>query len=72
MSEDVRKRASAMFNALSEEDRKTKAGLGYSLAQLNTIRQQRQANKAMIAKEDRRLSEWQNNIERYIEKEYLA
>lgn len=71
MGNDIRERASELFNSLSDEDRKTKAGLGYSLAQLTTIRQIRQTNKEMIQREDRRLAAWQKNIERTIEKEYL-
>lgn len=68
---DIGKRASELFNSLPYEDRKQKAGLGYSLAQLTTIKQLRQSNKEMIQREDRRLAEWQKNIERTIEKEYL-
>lgn len=72
MSDDIDKRATALFNALPDDDRKNKAGLGYALAQLTTIKQQRQANKEMIAHEDRRLAEWQKNVERHIEQEFLA
>ncbi len=54
---NIRQEASDLFNSLPDEDRK-KAGLGYSLAQLTTIRQQRSANKDMIAREDRRLADW--------------
>ena len=68
---NTRKQASELFNSMPYEDRK-KAGLGYSLAQLNTIVQQRQNNKDMINREDRRLADWAKNIERHIEKEYLA
>jgi hypothetical protein len=69
--DDVRMRASEVFNSLPDDDRK-KAGLGYSLAQLTTIAQQRQANRDMIAREDRRLADWCKNIERHIESEYLS
>lgn len=68
---DIRKLASDLFNSLPQDDRR-KAGLGYSLAQLVTIAQQREANKAMIKREDARLADWAKNIERHIQKEYLA
>jgi len=68
---EIRKAGGELFNSLSDDDRK-KAGLGYSLAQLTTIIQQRQSNKEMIAREDRRLADWQKNIERHIQKEYLG
>ena len=72
MSDDIDKRATELFNSLSDDDRKNKAGLGYALAQLTTIKQQRQANKEMIAREDRRLADWQKNVERHIEQDYLS
>lgn len=71
-SDEIDKAATKLFNALPDDDRKNKAGLGYSLAQLTTIKQQRQANKEMIAREDRRLADWQKNVERHIEQDYLA
>lgn len=71
MKSDIRKQASELFNSMPESERK-KAGLGYSLAQLNTIAQQRQANKEMVQREDERLSAWQKNIELHVNKEYLT
>jgi len=68
---NIREQASELYNSLSLEDRKTKAGLGYSLAQLTTIVQIRETNKRMIQREDKRLSDWQKNIEQHIQKEFL-
>ena len=71
MSDDTHKRASELFNSLPYDD-SHKAGLGYALAQLTTIMSHRQHNKEMIAREDRRLADWQKNVERHIERDYLT
>lgn len=70
--DDIRQRASQKFNALPDEDRKQKAGLGYSLAQLTTIQQIRIKNKEAWKRHDESLAVWQSNIEKTIEKEYLS
>lgn len=68
---DIRKEASDLFNSLPQVERKFQAGLGYSLAQLTTIKQIRQKNKENWQSSDRKLAEWQKNIEKHLEKEYL-
>jgi len=69
---DIRKQASDLFNALPFEDRRDKAGLGYSLAQLTTIMQIREKNKDAWKKQDRELADWQKNIERSITVDFLG
>ena len=68
---EINRQASEMFNNLSEEDRR-KAGLGYSLAQHTTIAQLRIKNKEAYQNYDRKLAEWQKNIEKHILREYLS
>ena len=68
---EINRQASEMFNNLSEEDRR-KAGLGYSLAQHTTIVQMRIKNKEAAQNHDRKLAEWQKNIEKHILREYLS
>ena len=68
---EISRQASEMFNNLSEEDRR-KAGLGYSLAQHTTIVQMRIKNKETAQNHDRKLAEWQKNIEKHILREYLS
>ena len=67
---EINRQASEMFNNLSEEDRR-KAGLGYSLAQHTTIVQMRIKNKEAAQNHDRKLAEWQKNIEQHILSTYL-
>ena len=68
---EINRQASEMFNSLSDDDRK-KAGLGYSLAQHTTIVQIRMRNMEAAKAQDRKLAEWQKNIEQSILREYLA
>lgn len=70
-TKSVRQQASDLFNALSFEDRRYKAGLGYSLAQLTTIMQIREKNKDAWKKQDRELADWQRNIERSITVDFI-
>ena len=65
-TKSVQQQMSDLFNSLSFEDRCDKAGIGYSLAQLTTIIQIRQINKDAWKNQDRKLSDWQKNIERNI------
>ena len=67
---EINRQASEMFNSLSEEDRR-KAGLGYSLAQHTTIVQLRAKNKEAYQSQDRKLADWQKNVELMILREYL-
>lgn len=67
---DIGLRASDLFNSLGHDERK-KAGLGYSLAQLTTIMQIREKNKDAWKAQDLKLAEWQRNIEKHIEREFL-
>ena len=69
-SKEIHQQASDLFNAMPQEDRK-KAGLGYSLAQLTTIKQMRVKHKEALKAYDRKLADWQKNIELHISKEYL-
>jgi hypothetical protein len=71
MNDSIRKQASELFNSLPDVDRK-KAGLGYSLAQLTTISQIREKNKSTWKLSDMKLAEWQLNVQRHIQKEFLA
>ena len=68
---EINRQATEMFNSLSDDDRK-KAGLGYSLAQHTTIVQIRVKNMEAAKAQDRKLAEWQKNIERSILREYLT
>ena len=68
---EINRQASEMFNSLSDDDRK-KAGLGYSLAQHTTIVQIRVKNMEAAKAQDRKLAEWQKNIEQSILREYLT
>ena len=68
---EINRQASELYNSLSLEDRKNKAGLGYSLAQHTTICQIRQKNKEAWQAQDKKLAEWQNNIEQAIVKDFL-
>ena len=68
---EINRQAGELFNALPDEDRK-KAGLGYSLAQHTTIVQLRIKNKEAYQNYDRKLAEWQKNIEQHILREYLT
>ena len=68
---EINRQASELFNGLPDEDRK-KAGLGYSLAQHTTIVQLRIKNKEAYQNYDRKLAEWQKNIEQHILREYLT
>ena len=68
---EINRQATELFNGLPDEDRK-KAGLGYSLAQHTTIVQLRTKNKEAYQNYDRKLAEWQKNIEQSILREYLS
>ena len=68
---EINRQATELFNGLPDEDRK-KAGLGYSLAQHTTIVQLRIKNKEAYQNYDRKLAEWQKNIEQSILREYLS
>ena len=68
---EINRQATELFNGLPYEDRK-KAGLGYSLGQHTTIVQLRIKNKEAYQNYDRKLAEWQKNIEQHILREYLA
>lgn len=68
---ETHKLASDLFNAMPQEDRH-KAGLGYSLAQLITIKQLRAKNREALKAYDKKLADWQENIEWHIERDYLA
>ena len=68
---EINRQAAELFNGLPDEDRK-KAGLGYSLAQHTTIVQLRTKNKEAYQNYDRKLAEWQKNIEQSILREYLS
>lgn len=69
--EQTHTRATELFNSMPQEDRH-KAGLGYSLAQLTTIKQMRAKNKEALKAYDRKLADWQKNIELHIQKDYLS
>ena len=68
---EINRQATELFNGLPDEERK-KAGLGYSLAQHTTIAQLRINNKEACQNYDRKLAEWQKNIEQHILREYLT
>ena len=68
---EINRQAAELYNSLPDEDRK-RAGLGYSLAQHTTIVQLRIKNKEAYQNYDRKLAEWQKNIEQSILREYLA
>lgn len=68
---EINRQASELFNGLPDEDRR-KAGLGYSLAQHTTIVQMRIRNKEAAEQHDRKLAEWQKNVEQSIMREYLV
>ena len=68
---EIHRQASELFNGLPDEDRK-RAALGYSLAQHTTIVQIRIKNKEAAQAQDRKLAEWQKNIEKHILREYLS
>lgn len=68
---EINRQATELFNGLPDEDQK-KAGLGYSLAQHTTIVQLRTKNKEAYQNYDRKLAEWQKNIEQSILREYLS
>lgn len=67
---EINRQATEMFNSLPEEDRRN-AGLGYSLAQHTTIVQVRARNKEAYQSQDRKLADWQKNVEQSILREYL-
>lgn len=70
MSKETHQLASDLFNSMPQEDRH-KAGLGYSLAQLITIKQMRAKHREALRAYDKKLADWQKNIEKHIEKNYL-
>lgn len=63
---EIHKRLSEAFNNLPDDDRR-KAHLGYILAQHTTIVQMRINNKEALKAYDRKLFDWQKNVERSIE-----
>lgn len=71
VEKSIHQQASELFNNLSFEDRRDKAGLGYSLAQLTTIMQIRQRNKEVWKSQDKKLLDWKKNIERTITVDFL-
>ncbi len=71
MAKDIREKLTEKYNSLPEKERKEHAGLGYVLAQLTAISHIRAFNRSTYKAQDKKLANWQKNIEQGAAKEYL-